>query len=60
MNARIRYLTEKYDARIRLFVTPLIKVSSHELRKMVKEGKNIAPYVPKDVAVYITRHHLYQ
>ena len=60
MNAQIKYLADCYDARIQLFSTPLVKVSSHELRRMVKEGKSIASYVPAEVETFITEHHLYQ
>lgn len=60
MDKQIRYLTEKYDAKIELFSTSLVKVASHELREKVKEGRNISDYVPKDVETYILTHHLYQ
>ncbi|MCI6061456.1 MAG: nicotinate-nucleotide adenylyltransferase [Dorea sp.] len=60
MNTQIRYLREKYDARIELFATFPVKVSSHELREEVKEGRCIASYVPAEVETYISEHHLYQ
>lgn len=59
MEDKIRELTKTYHARIRLLVTPLMKISSHELREAVKEGKSIARWVPESVAAYIREKHLY-
>lgn len=59
MEDKIRELTEIYRARIRLLVTPLMKISSHELREAVKEGKSIDRWVPESVVEYIREKHLY-
>ena len=59
MERRIQYLEKKYQAKIELLVTPLIKISSHELRKAIKEVQSIASYVPADVEDYIYKKHLY-
>ena len=59
MEEKIRELNEDYHARIRLLVTPLVRVSSHELRKDVSEGKSIADRVPAAVNAYILENHLY-
>lgn len=59
MEDKIRDLTKTYRARIRLLVTPLMKISSHELREAVKEGKSISQWVPEPVAAYIREKHLY-
>ena len=59
MERRIQYLEKKYQAKIELLVTPLIKISSHELREAIKEGQSIASYVPADVEDYIYQKHLY-
>ena len=60
MEDKIRELTKAYRARIRLLVTPLMKISSHELREAVREGKNISQWVPEPVAAYIREKHLYR
>lgn len=59
MEDKIRELTKTYGARIRLLVTPLVRISSHELRKDVREGRSIAGYVPEAVNAYILKRHLY-
>ncbi len=59
MEEKILELNENYHARIRLLVTPLVRVSSHELRKDVSEGKSIANRVPAAVNAYILENHLY-
>ena len=60
MEEKIHELNETYRARIRLLVTPLIKISSHELRGAVREGKSIADWVPAPVNDYILENHLYR
>lgn len=59
MEEKIRELNENYRARIRLLITPLVKVSSHELRMDVRRGKSIADRVPEAVNAYILENHLY-
>lgn len=60
MEDRIQYLTERYQAHIELLETPLLDISSHELRERVKEGDSIASYVPAPVDKYIRANHLYR
>lgn len=59
MEEKIRELNDTYGARIRLLVTPLIRISSHELRRDVREGRSIAGHVPEAVNTYILENHLY-
>ncbi len=59
MEEKIRELNENYHARIRLLITPLVKVSSHELRIDIREGRSIADRVPESVNAYILENHLY-
>lgn len=59
MEEKIRELNDTYGARIRLLVTPLVRISSHELRKDVREGRSIESRVPKAVNDYILDNHLY-
>jgi nicotinate-nucleotide adenylyltransferase len=61
MIARIQELEKRYeDVRIELMYTPLIHVSSHELRQKVKSGLDIRAEVPEVVARYIEEHQLYR
>ena len=41
MNRQIQYLSEKYHAKIRLLETPLMPVSSHELRASLQSGDSV-------------------
>lgn len=61
MNQQIAYLNQKYGGDIRLLKTPLVLVSSHEIRQAIAEGAemNTLP-VPKKVADYIFTHNLYK
>ena len=49
MEEQIQYLTRKYDAHIRLLATPLMSVSSSELRREIKSCKSISAYVPSSL-----------
>ena len=60
MQTQIAYLKKKYHARIEILATPLMDVSSHELRQRIQEQESIRSYVPSDVADYIEEHCLYQ
>lgn len=59
MNVQIAYLRKKYHADIRLLASPLMPVSSHELRSAIAAGKSITGYVPKKVEEYILEEGLY-
>ena len=37
----------------------LLHVASHELRRDIKEGKDISSYLPEAVVSYIKEHRLY-
>lgn len=61
MLTRIHQLSEKYaQVHIELMITPLIHISSHELRQKIKEGKSIYQDVPATVAQYIEKHQLFR
>lgn len=59
MYQQIDYLRKKYDAHIELLASPLISVSSSELRKAIASGKSITGYVPQKVEEYIIEEGLY-
>ena len=60
MSRQITYLKEKYACDIRLLRTPVMPVSSSEIRQMIREGKMEDLPVPKKVADYIDLNRLYQ
>lgn len=60
MLEQIHKLEYDYDSvDIRLMVTPLIHISSHELRQKIKNGESIHDDVPGVVEVYIKEHCLF-
>lgn len=60
MNRQIEYLHQKYGSDIRLLRTPILQVSSHEIREQVKNGIIHDLPIPEKVAAYIQKKHLYQ
>lgn len=59
MNVQIEYLKKKYCANIKLLISPLIDISSSEIRDLTKEGGTIHDMVPKEIEAYIQGHALY-
>lgn len=59
MEERIAYLKERYGADIRLLKTPLLDVSSHELRSMLRQGADVSGRLPGAVEAYIKENNLY-
>ena len=60
MNEQIQYLNKKYHADIRLLESPLMTVSSSEIRRIMKECGSISEYVPESVEAYIRKEGLYE
>ncbi|SFR67303.1 nicotinate-nucleotide adenylyltransferase [[Clostridium] aminophilum] len=60
LTPHIRYLEEKYGARISVLHCREIDVSSAEIRKRVEEGLDITGMVPEKTREYIERHRLYR
>lgn len=60
MDSQIRYLNRKYQGDIRLLRTPVLQVSSSEIRRKIREGIFWQDDVPKRTAEYIKQHHIYQ
>lgn len=60
MGRQIEYLRKKYGADIRLLNTPLVDISSHELRRMLKDHRDVDGLMPKAVSDYIHRNRLYE
>lgn len=59
MLERIEKLNRRYGADIRLLESPLLHVSSHELRDAIRRGESISGYVPAEVEAYIIEEGLY-
>lgn len=59
MQMQIEYLREKYRAKIQLLEAPLMKISSHELRKMLTAGESVSGFLPERVEKYIKKEGLY-
>ncbi|MGN1166788.1 MAG: nicotinate-nucleotide adenylyltransferase [Lachnospiraceae bacterium] len=60
MYAQINYLQNKYNAKIKLLVSPLIKISSSEIRMYCMNRKDISGLVPENVREYIRKEGLYE
>lgn len=60
MDEQIRKLTGRYGGDIRLLNTPLLDVSSHELRQMIGADKDVSRLLPGDVEAFIRRKNLYK
>ena len=56
---QINRLNAKYQADIRLLVAPLDKVSSRQIRDLVKAMQPIEEFVPQTVKEYIKEHKLF-
>ena len=57
---QIRYLTDKYGARIFRIHSDKVAIASEKIRDMAQNGLPLTPYVPEKVLNYISCHHLYQ
>lgn len=59
MDQQIRYLKEKYHARIKLLNAPMVHISSSELRERLMAGKSVSGWIPEAVEAYIEGNRLY-
>ena len=59
MQEQIYMLNQKYNADIRLLETPVMDVSSSDLREMIHDNLDVSAYLPKEVENYIKEHRLY-
>ena len=53
-------LNRRFNADVRLYITPPQVVSSTLVRKMLHEGKSVHELVPKAVSEYIDKNGLYR
>lgn len=60
LHRQIRYLEDKYEARIYLMHMPEMDLSSALIRERIKNHQSIRFLVPEEVRSYIICHHLYE
>lgn len=59
LNARIKYLEEKYNARVELMDIPEVQISSTFIRESLEKGYDTKYYLNDDVLEYIKNNRLY-
>lgn len=59
LRSQKEYLENKFDADIRMLRSPVMEISSNDLRRRVREGRSIRYLLPKPVAEYIYENKLY-
>ena len=59
LDNQIRYLIQKYSAKIYRLPIPNIDLSSRMIRERIQKGHTIKFFVPKKVEEYIYANHLY-
>lgn len=60
LKERVEFIKEKYAADISIFETPVLEISSTDVRKRVKEGRSVRYMVPEKVEKYIIENRLYK
>ena len=55
----IRYLKTTYNADVVLIDTPLLEISSTNLRNRIRQGKSVKYFIPDDVMAYIRKKRFY-
>lgn len=59
LDEQVQRLRSEYSAKVHIVDTPLIEISSTEIRRRVKSGQSVRYYVPDDVEKYIIENRLY-
>lgn len=60
LEKQIIYLTDKYQADIKILPANRIDISSTKIRRMIQEGKSVRYMLPDQVIRFIQKNHLYQ
>ncbi|MFV0364317.1 MAG: nicotinate-nucleotide adenylyltransferase [Suipraeoptans sp.] len=60
MYSHVNYLKNKYNADIKLIKSPIIDISSHEIRNDLEKGIDISDKLPESVYTYIESNNLYK
>lgn len=59
MQRQIDSLKDKFDAKIELLISPLVHVSSSDVRARLEAGRSVQDFLPESVAQYIAKEGLY-
>ena len=60
LEKQIIYLTDKYQADIKILPANIIDISSTKIRRMIREGKSVRYMLPDQVIRFIQKNHLYR
>lgn len=60
LSSQIEYIENKYDATIYRLNSPVLEISSNDIRRRVRDGESIRYLLPSKVVDYIYEHNLYQ
>ena len=60
LNSQIEYMENKYDARILKLSSPVMEISSNDIRRRIREGESIRYLLPDSVRNYILDHGIYR
>lgn len=60
LKKQIAYLTDNYQADIRILPANRMDISSTKIRQMIQEGKSVRYMLPDQVIRFIEKNHLYR
>lgn len=60
LSSQIEYIENKYDSEIFRLNSPVLEISSNDIRRRVRDGESIRYLLPKKVVDYIYQHNLYK
>ena len=60
LSSQIEYIENKYDSEIYRLNSPVLEISSNDIRRRIRDGESIRYLLPAKVADYIYEHGLYQ
>lgn len=60
LSSQIEYIENKYDSEIFRLNSPVLEISSNDIRRRVRDGESIRYLLPKKVVDYIYQHDLYK
>ena len=60
LNSQIEYIENKYDSEIYRLNSPVLEISSNDIRRRVRDGESIRYLLPGKVVDYIQEHNLYK
>ena len=60
LKKQIAYLTDKYQADIKILPANRIDISSTKIRQLIREGKSVRYMLPDQIIRFIQKNHLYR